>query len=178
MTPVLASDKLPAKSAVFTVSTPPAATAACRSAAVVLPRSNVTDVSLDEIDASVAIDTPSRYNVAVPPVASPATTVALAVRLVLVAVNLFERTTPPTGVSTSDVGATGATVSTPIAALAASDPVAPGDISVKFAALPAASLIDPPFNTSDAVVTKSRSVVTSPATVVYLNVAIAPEALR
>ena len=160
------------------MSTPPAATAACSSAVVVFPRSNVTETSPEPIVESVASDTPSRYNVAVPLVASPATTVALAVRLVLVAVSLLVRTTPPIGVSTSDVGAWGATVSTPIAAFAASEPVAPGDMSVMFAAFPATSLIDPPFNASDEVVTKSKSVVTSPATVVYLNVATAPEALR
>jgi hypothetical protein len=97
---------------------------------------------------------------------------------VFVAVSLFARTTPPTGVRASDVGATGATVSTAIAAFAASEPVAAGDISVKFAAFPAVSLINPPFNTKDDVETKSKSVVTSPATTVYLNVAIAPEALR
>ena len=168
----------PAKSATFTVRTPPAVTAACTSAVVVLPRSNVTETSPDAIDTSVASTTPSRYNVAVPPVASPATTVALAVRFVFVAVSLFARTTPPIGVTTSDVGATGATVSTAIAAFAASEPEAPGDMSVMFAALPAASLMNPPFNTSDAVVTKSKSDVTSPATTVYLNVATAPEAPR
>ena len=65
----------------------------------------MTDTSPDPIVKSVASDTPSRYNVAVPPVASPATTAALAVRLVLVAVSLLARTTPPIGVSTSDVGA-------------------------------------------------------------------------
>ena len=138
----------------------------------------MTETSPDVIEVSVAIATPSKYNVAIPPVASPATTVALAVRLVFVAVSLFARTTPSTGVTTRDVGATGATVSTAIAAFAASEPVAPGDISVTFAMLPAVSLIDPPFSNSDAVETKSRSVVTSPATTVYLNVATASDALR
>ena len=80
--------------------------------------------------------------------ASPATTVAEAVRFVFDAVNLFAEIVPPTGDTTNDVGALGATVSTAIEAFAASDPGAPGVINVRFAKLPTLSLILPPFSAS------------------------------
>ena len=163
VTDVLALEIFPAVSESLTVSTPPAGTAACNSAVVVLPKTKVTVMSPAEIVLSVAIATPSRYNVAVPPVASPATMVAVALRSVFVAVSLFAVTTPLTPVADNAVGAAGAMVSTTMAALAPNEPVAPGAINVRLAVFPAASLMDPPFNTSAPADCTSRSLLISPA---------------
>ena len=164
----------PATSASFAVRTPPSEMAACNSAVVFLPRTKLTLVSPAEMVASVAMATPSRYNVATPPVASPATMVAVAVRSVLVAESLFAVVTPPTPIADKELGATGAMVSTTMAAFAPNEPLDPGATTVTFAALPAASFIVPPFNTSAAADCTSRSLLASPACATYLNVATAP----
>ena len=54
-------------------------------------------------------------------------------------------------------------VSITMALLSAKEPEAPGDARVRVAALPAASLIVPPFNDSAEVDVKSRSLEVSPA---------------
>ena len=113
---------------------------------MVVPRVNETEVSPEAIELSVAIVTPSNCMTAEPPVASPATIVAIAVRLVFVAVNRLVRIVPPIGVTANDVGALGATVSITSAALRANEPVAPGVINVVLAALPAVSRMVPLFN--------------------------------
>ena len=148
MTDVLAVEILPAASVSLTVRVPPAATAACNAVVVVFPRAKVTVVSVTKIVLSVAMETPSRYNVAEPPVASPATIVAVALRSVFVAVSLLLAVIPPTPIDTKDVGATGAIVSTTMAALAPSEPVDPGAITARLAALPATSLMVPPLRTN------------------------------
>ena len=54
-------------------------------------------------------------------------------------------------------------VSITMALLSAKEPEAPGDARVRVAALPARSLIVPPFNDSAEVEVKSRSLEVSPA---------------
>ena len=115
---------------------------------MVAPRVNVAEESVDKIVASVANNVPSRYNIAEPPVASPAMMATVAVRFVFVADSLFVTTVPPTGVNARAVGAVGATVSITSAALAARDPAAPGFINVLFAVLPTTSRMVPPLKTS------------------------------
>ena len=148
MTDVLAVEILPAASVNLTVRVPPAVTAACNAVVVVFPREKVTVVSVTKIVLSVAMETPSRNNAAKPPVASPATIVAVALRSVLVAVSLLLAVIPPTPVEVRAVGATGAMVSTTMAALAPREPVDPGAISARLAAFPAASLMVPPLRTN------------------------------
>ena len=163
MTDVLAVEILPAASANLTVRTPPAVTAACKAVVVVFPRAKVTVVSVEEIVLSVAMETPSRYNVAEPPVASPATIVAVAVRSVFVAVSLLLTVVPPTPTEIKEVGATGAMVSTTMAALALSEPVEPGAITARLAAFPEASLMVPPLRANAPLDETSRSLLKSPA---------------
>ena len=125
----------------------------------------------------MANNVPSRYNIAEPPVASPATTVTVAVRFVFVADSLFVTTVPPTGVNASAVGAVGATVSITTAAFAPSDPAEPGLINVLFAVLPTASRIVPPLKASASTEWKSRSGERSPAWTVYRKLACDPDEL-
>ena len=131
----------------MTVRAPPAEIAVCRAVVVVLPRAKETVVSVPEIELSVASKTPSRYNIAEPPVASPATIAAVALRSVFVAVSLLVVVTPPIPIEVNDVGAAGAMVSTTMAALAPSEPVDAGAMTARFAAFPAASLMVPPLRT-------------------------------
>ena len=145
---MLALETLPAASVSLVVRTPPEVIAACNCDAVVFPKAKETDASATRIVLSVAMETPSRYNVAKPPVASPATIVAVAVRSVFVAVSLLLAVIPPTPIDVKEVGAAGATVSTTMAALAPSEPVDPGAITARLAAFPAASLTVPPLRTS------------------------------
>ena len=98
-----------------------------------------------------------------PPVASPATIVAVALMSVFVAVSLLRVVTPPTPMADTAVGADGAIVSMTIAAFAPKDPDAPGAIKAVLPALPDRSLIVPPFNTRAAPDCTSRSGVKSPA---------------
>ena len=69
------------------------------------------DVSPDKIVVSVAIVIVPRINSADPPVAWPATIVAVAVMFVDADNNVLATTVPPTGVTDNAVGAAGATVS-------------------------------------------------------------------
>ena len=138
---------LPAGSVSTTVRFPPAAIAACNSAAVVLPKLNVTLVSPARMLASVVKSVEPKNNEAMPPVAEPAVIVAEAVILVFVLFKVFATTVPPTGVTVSEVGVAGAVVSTTIALLVASAPavpeVMPGKVSGEL--FPAASLMVPPL---------------------------------
>ena len=161
--PELAGETFPARSTSLTVTTPLPVTSACNWAEVAAPRVNVAVESVDKIVASVAISAPSRYSIAAPPVASPGTIDADAVRLVFVADNLLVITVPPTGVNTSPVGAAGATVSMMRAAFAPNDPADPGIIRVLLAMLPTVSLMVPPFKTSASTECISRSNDRSPA---------------
>ena len=147
----------------MTVNDPPAAIAAWSWVAEVFPSANDTEVSAAKIVESVAMATPSRYRVAEPPVASPATIVAVALKSVFVAVSLLRVVIPPTPIAESRVGAVGATVSMTIAALAPNEPAEPGAIKAVLPALPDRSLIVPPFNTRAAPDCTSRSGVRSPA---------------
>ena len=147
----------------MTVNDPPAATAAWSWAVEVFPSANDTEVSAAEIVESVTIATPSKYRVAKPPAASPATIVAVAVISVFVAVSLLRVTTPPTPTADNPVGAAGAVVSITIAAFAPNDPAEPGAIKTRLPTLPATSLIVPPFTTSADADCASRSPLVSPA---------------
>ena len=104
---------LPTASISTTVATPPEAIAACNSALVGVPSEVVklTLVSPAAMLLSVATVAPLIKSRALPPVASPATIVALAVRLVLLRAMVLGSTVPPAGVSVTAVGAVGARVS-------------------------------------------------------------------
>ena len=136
---------LPAASRTRTANCPPAAIADCKSAAAEKPRSKVTEVSPDAIDTSVATVVEPRTSSAQPPVACPATMVALAVKFVLSANKVLATTVPPTGVTTREVGVLGAIVSITIALAKPSEPLAPGLARVRTASLPETSLMNPPL---------------------------------
>ena len=78
---------------------------------MVNPPVKVTLVSPEAIVPSVIAvlnEAPPFKSSALPPVAWPAATVALPVKLVLVEFKVLENTTPPTAVKLTDVGAAGA----------------------------------------------------------------------
>ena len=162
MTAWLDEEMFPAASISRTVSWPPAAIAACNSAEVEKFRLKFNDVSPAKIVVSVAIVIVPRINSADPPVAWPATIVAVAVIFVEAANNEFATTTPPTGVTVNAVGAAGAVVSITIAFEDARDPVALAFVTARRASFPATSLMAPPFNTRADVDCTSRSVLVSP----------------
>ena len=110
-------------------------------------RLKLNDVSPDKIVVSVAIVIVPRINSADPPVAWPATIVAVAVMFVDADNNVLATTVPPTGVTVNAVGVAGAVVSITIAFEDARDPVALAIDTARTASLPATSLMAPPFNT-------------------------------
>ena len=169
-TAALTKETFPAASMSRTVNCPPAAIAACRSAAAAKFKLKFTELSPAAMEVSVAMVVEPSTSSAEPPVAWPATTVALAVMFVLFASNVFATTTPPAGVTTTLVGAAGATVSITIAFAAPSEPVAPGLAKVRTASLPEASLINPLLRARAAFDCASRSLLASPACTTYLNV--------
>ena len=162
MTAWLDEEMFPAASISRTVSWPPAAIAACNSAEVEKFRLKFNDVSPAKIVVSVAIVIVPRINSADPPVAWPATIVAVAVIFVEAANNVFATTTPPTGVTVNAVGVAGAVVSITIAFEDARDPVALAIDTARRASFPATSLMAPPFNTRADVDCTSRSLLVSP----------------
>ena len=89
------------------------------------PRSKVTEVSVAEIVASVAITVVPTKSSALPPVAEAAVIVAVAVMLVFVLFSVLAAMVPPTGVRANAVGVLGARVSITIAALVAKLPAVP-----------------------------------------------------
>ena len=162
MTAWLDEEMFPAASISRTVSWPPAAIAACNSAEVVKFRLKFNDVSPAEIVVSVAIVIVPRINSADPPVAWPATIVAVAVIFVEAANKVLATTVPPTGVTVNAVGAAGATVSITSDLDDASEPLAAATGTDRTASLPATSLMVPPFNTRADVDCTSRSLLMSP----------------
>ena len=108
----LGADTLPAASSTTTVSAPPAGTAACSAAAVLVPNSKLTCVSAEAITVSVASNRSPRYNRALPPLAAPATTVEVTLSPVFVAFSVFATTVPPSAVTPGSPGASGACVRT------------------------------------------------------------------
>jgi hypothetical protein len=130
----------------------------------------LTEVSLEEIELSVAMTTPASNSSAVPPVAWPAVIVAVAVRFVESLNRVFATTVGPTGVRANAVGTFGARVSTTSALFAPSEPAVPGAIRVSEALLPAASLMVPPASARAEVEAISRSLELSPACTVYRKV--------
>ena len=142
VTPELAAAVFAAESSRITVTLPPVAIAACSAAAVVRPRLKLTLLSPTKIVESVAITVVPSSSRACPPVASPATIVAAACRLVLVVFNRFEMTVPPAGLNVTEVAEAGARVSI-TSALPPAIFDEPDGTVVLVSAFPAASVILP-----------------------------------
>ena len=179
MTAALAVETFPASSRSRTVNDPLLAINPCRAAAVPEPRVKETEVSVVEIEESVAITVVPSRSSAEPAEACPAVIVAVADRSVLVLFNVNARAVPPTPIADNEVGVFGATVSIAIALLAPSEPDDPGAATKSVALFPAMSRIDPPLIASAVVECWSRSAERSPAWTVYRKIkVVVPEPLR
>ena len=91
------------------MSAPAPASAACKPAAVDVPKSKVTAVSCAAITVSVARRRSPKRNSACPPVAVPAAIDALTCTFVVVRLTVFGTSTPPKGVRTGTPGGVGGT---------------------------------------------------------------------
>ena len=123
----------------------------------------LSELSPAAIDVSVAMIVDPSSSSAEPPVACPARIDAATVMFVLFASRVLATTVPPTGVTTTFVGAVGATVSITIAFAKPRELLAPGLARERTASLPERSLMNPPLSARAAVDCASRSLLTSPA---------------